>query len=619
MSSKLVKFAALRVPSDDLQLRVTSPCARGATSLHKHKESDRTPARCRGGLWLTLAIGAAMTSACIDPSDDQAETLSDTPQASFVVFGNIYQNGTVVSFDDVTGITGINMATIVGLTACDPKALYAVEQDTSPPPLGLVTYSLWFSNSSGQSWTRQTTPGKSREIACDHAQLATLDANKQLWVASLQANGVVHPWAKATTTVTVDRIQGGDGSIYGVKRVASGMDVYVASAKSINAALDWGAPIANIGATQVTGTGLTRTGTDNLAVGNTLAWSRRAFALEANGAISTNSKLLDGNNLWASLDSGSERYLTLTAAAPNILFGIQNKSGVNHINRIRIDETNCTDGIDNDANGLTDGEDPACTQAVAYTFCTAQPDGYYCANRFQPSSFLDQPNQNASLVHCAGHSAVSITLGVCVRNPNTSVTNADSLQSLEALTPADPPNTGHYCNVHWPDGTWGFNWTGATPCTTLLNSKPNGKIVRAGLYSTTASNTAFAACSNGWYGPVGAAGTAPLQAVNNAIGHTTNLCIIQVSAAALPIFDNMFSPAHELPLPRTANPFIHNLTPVDLAQFGNGQIGTSFGIDRFGLDKRRSTRARLRQPDRRRPAGLRRRRWYRHPEWLAHP
>ncbi|MEZ4403427.1 MAG: peptidoglycan DD-metalloendopeptidase family protein [Kofleriaceae bacterium] len=533
--------------------------------------------------WLRVALGAALLTGCTElPADDAPLDTSDTSQDAIVLLGNIYQNGTLVSFDEVTAVTGLALANVVGLTACDRSALYAVEQQSSGPPFYITSYALWFSNSGGQAWTKQSALGKGPELACDHAQLATLDSSKRLWVAPLQANGTVGAWAQAPTSVQVDRIQGGDGTIYGVKVVASGKDVYVASNKAAAAPLAWTGPIANVGAVQVTGTGATATGSDSAAVGNSLAWSRRAFALEANGTVSTNSGLLAGSNGWAWLDTGSERYTTLTAAGPDLLYGIQVKAGVKHLGRIRIEETSCFDGVDNDADGLRDGEDPACTVPVASNYCATHATGNYCADRFQPATFLDQANQNAALIHCAGGVATSVTPGVCVRNPAFS--NADSLASLAALTPAEPAGTGHYCNVHWPDGTWGFNWLGATPCVTLLASKPGGTIVRAGLYSTTGVNHVFAACSNGWVGPAGSVGVAPLQAVDAAVGHTTNRCILSVSMASLPVFDRMFSAAHELPLPRTTNPFVHNQASVSLAQFGNGQSGTSAGVDRFGLD-----------------------------------
>ena len=547
---------------------------------------------------LTVLWAAATAGGCTEPIDDEPET-THGEQAAFVTVGNIPQNGTNVVFEDISAPTGIDVTKIVGLTACDPKALYAVEQ------IG-AAFQLWFSNTNGQSWTAQTLAGKSKEIACDHGLLATLDANKDLWIAKTNLDGSLRGWYATANIVKVDRIAGGDGSFYGVKAVAGGNDVYIASGKALgggncvddanknpqSCVMFWGSPVVTIGATQVTGTGLTQTGTDSLPVGNTLAWSRRAFALEANGTVSTNAQLLDGGNSWSPLNTGSERYLTLTAAAPNILFGIQNRSGVIRLSRIRIKETSCSDGADNDANGLVDGEDPECVQPRADTFCQAHVDGDYCADRNQPLVFLDQINQNTALIKCStgrgGFRFATVTPGVCQRNP--AATNADHLLSEEELTPADPPLTGHYCNVHWPDGTWGFDVTGAKPCNTLLLQKPLGIVVRAGLYSLTTTNYVFARCSNGSVGPMAAPGVAPLNSANAAVGHTNNKCIFQVSEAAFPMFDRVWDPAHEI-AGRSTNPFIHNQIPVALAQFGFGELGGNgapplFGfVDRFGHDK----------------------------------
>nr|MBA3502453.1 hypothetical protein [Deltaproteobacteria bacterium] len=356
--------------------------------------------------------------------------------------------------------------------------------------------------------------------------------------------------------------------------------IYRASAESAGAPLYWGAPIASVGAVQVTGTSLTHTGSDKQPVGNTLAWSRRAFGLEANGTLVTNSTLLDGNNTWYWLNTGNERYEAITAAAPNIVYGLTVKSGTRRIARIRIEEYDCADGIDNDANGLKDSEDDACTLTVANTFCTGRANGTYCADRFQPSWFRDQTNQNAALVRCTSGVAASVTPGVCKRNPSFS--NVDYLQTLDSLTPADPPNTGRYCNVHYGDGTWDLAWTGTNPCGAIINAKPGGKIVRAGLYSTTGMNYAFAKCNNGGINPGGGIGTQQFTYIYGALGHTANKCIISVSPAALPVFSEMFRASHQIPLPRTANAFVHNNTAIDLAQFGHGQTGTSLGVDRFG-------------------------------------
>lgn len=504
--------------------------------------------------------------------------MTEEAQAAFVQIGNISQNGTLAVFETITNVGGgIDVAKIVGLAACDPKALYAVEQRI----VQLVpTYKLWFSKNSGQTWADTGAYAKSKEIACDHAQLVTLDAAKRLWVASLRMNGNVDPWVQAPTTITVDRIQGGDGTFYGVKQTATGNQVFTASNRAIGANLQWAGPIATVGAVQITGTGTTTTGSDGQPVVSTLAWPWRAFALEANGTFSTNNSLLAGGNGWTAFSTGSERYLTLTAAAPNLLFAIQDRAGVREIDRIRIEESACFDGVDNDANGLSDKEDSSCRQAAANAFCAAQANGTYCSARYEPTVFLGQTNQNTALVTCTGGAATSLVAGAC----RPVAPGSDYLPSYEALVAPKPANTGHYCNIHWPDGSWDFDWSGTTPCETIRAKRPNenGTVVRAGLYSTNEANQVFVRCDNGGYGPAGAIGAAPLAAASAAVGHTTNRCIFQVSASALPVFDRMFESAHEIAYPaRTASPFTRAVTPVSFAQFGNGQSGVGY-VDRFG-------------------------------------
>lgn len=160
-------------------------------------------------------------------------------------------------------------------------------------------------------------------------------------------------------------------------------------------------------------------------------------------------------------------------------------------------------------------------------------------------------------------------------------TGNDFLLSLDALTPGDPPNTGHYCNMHWPDGSWEFEWRGARPCKTLVDRKPGGTIVRARLYSTSDANAAMVMCTNGGIGPVGAPGAAPREALYNGVGHTTNSCIFSISMTALALVDQLFDPPPAL---GGASPFTHNTMPIALEPFGNGETGIALGIDRFGLD-----------------------------------
>jgi murein DD-endopeptidase MepM/ murein hydrolase activator NlpD len=518
-----------------------------------------------------------MIGGCLDPGNEVADT-SSTAQPSIVQIGWIPQNGTTVAFDDITS-SNLNLNSVTDITACDATALYAT-----------IGTNLYFSNNSGQSWTYEGVVHGPR-IACDHAQLANLDASGQLWMSPLWANGnlahdpttQVLQWV-SSPGLSMTRIQGGDGTFYGTRPSGAGYDVYVASNLSWQVKPVWSSsPIAHIGAIQVTGTGATHTGSDNAAVSGSIAWPRMAFALEASGTIDTNSLLLSGNNGWGAMNTGGERYTTLTAAAPNLLFGLESKPDGTHLGRIRITETSCFDGVDNDHNGLVDSEDPACVQAVANNFCATKSDGTYCSSRYQPSVFLGQWNQLTSLTHCIAGSA-TVTPGSCVINPNAS--NADYLRTKESSVQPEQPGQGHYCNVHYPDGSWDFDWTGATPCNNLALKHPGvtPTIVRAGQYSPTGTNNVYVKCTDGSWGPGVTTGVAPLQQAYNQVGHGTNKCVFMVSPAALPMFDKMLD--GQLPYPeRSAGPFVHNQSPVDYAQFGLGEptpLPSQNGIDRMG-------------------------------------
>jgi hypothetical protein len=511
----------------------------------------------------TIILGAVLVSGCLD--SDDASTVATTEQNSITQIGYIPQNGTTVAFDDITA-TGLNLQNVADITACDEKALYATVKVYS-------TYELYFSNDSGQSWIDVGANAGGAHIACDHSNLATLDASGQLFWVRLSANGQLGRGANGyvqwfyTAGLAMARIQGGDGTFYGIRVNAAGNDVYTTSTRSLGSPkLVWSnSPIARIGAIQVTGTGTTSTGLDNMAVGDSIAWPRAAFALEASGTVDTNNQLLSGINSWGTLNTGGERYTSITAASSNVLFGLENKSDGVHLGRIRITETNCFDGVDNDHNGLTDSEDPACIQAVANNFCTSiWRDGDFCSSQYQPSLFLGQPNQHTSLTHCNGGVA-TVTPGVCIAGTST---GHDYLRTQEGSVQPEMPNEGHYCNVHWPDGSWDFDWTGVTPCQTIFARHPTQtpNVVRAGQYSPTGANNVYVRCTDGYIAPGTANGIAPLVNAYNTVGHGTNKCIFQVSPTQLPMFDRMV--VSQLPTSvNTVQPFVHNHSPVDTLQF----------------------------------------------------
>ncbi len=528
-----------------------------------------------------------------------------TPGApGFALIGNIYQQGMLVTFSRVP-TSGIGLGDVRSIAACEPRVLYAVENTTID---GSTSNYVKFSKDSGQSWDlaevhlpkntdgtippsfNATAPGP--ELACDHGMLASLDAVGTTFIAPTLATGDLSgPFSFVTDTTKVDKIQGGDGTFYGMVLDSLGNQVYVATNYATGQDPLWEGPIATVGAESVTGTGAAKTGpkSNPRMLANGLSWPRRAYALEATGTVTFNDTLLDGENLWTTLDTGGERFDTLTAAAPNVLYGLQTKGGVTELDRIEMKEVACSDNLDNDANGLTDAEDPACVGLRADQYCATHADGDYCAARYQPTSFLGQINKSTSLVTCSGGAASAITPGAC------NITGGDHLETEESLRQEEPAGFGHYCNIkRASDDTWDLRWTGSDPCQSLLNENPGATILRAGLYSIAGRNQVLANCSDGFV--IGEAdGAAIIAQVYGDVGHTANRCIFTISPTALPIFDRMFDPSDEFGNP---NPFTHNNDddPVKLQPFGYNELcdddltNMIFGpdlaecfVDRFGL------------------------------------
>jgi hypothetical protein len=298
----------------------------------------------------------------------------------------------LVTFSQVVNPTSLTLSQTVGLAACDTKALYAVQQET-------VGFTLWFSNDSGQKLGEEATAGMD-EIACDHSAPHP-GLRQQALQRAAQRERHDRGMDRANREHHGGPHQGGDGTFYGVKRWARATKFTWRQSRHgcrphlVRAHRDDRRAARHRHRND-------RDGHHNLAVSNSLAWPRRAYALEANGTMSMNDTLLAGANLWTGLNTGSERYTVLTAAAPNMLYGLQTRNGVRELDQITMKETDCTDtvngvAVDNDANGLRNSEDPACKQVVASAYCTAHGNGRYCADRYQPATFLDQTNQNTSL------------------------------------------------------------------------------------------------------------------------------------------------------------------------------------------------------------------------------
>jgi murein DD-endopeptidase MepM/ murein hydrolase activator NlpD len=495
----------------------------------------------------------------------------------------ISQRGMLVKFWKVENPTGITLSRVVNLAACSRTVLYAVERVSGSN----VTYPLYFSKNSGQTFTRVLNESGANvvlstpQIACDRAMLMFLNREGGArWTTTRTSGNFANAAVSISQSTEVGRIQGGDGTFYGV-RSGTGPggtnEIFLATNRSVAAEPRWEAtPIGTTAADQIAGTGAYKTGAGSVPVANTLAWPRRAYALSSTGVVTTNDTLLAGGSTWTALNTGSERYTALTVADPNTLYALQTRNGIVELNQITTEETNCADLTDNDANGLKDTEDPKCFQVRADAYCADKANGKYCASRYQPPFYLDQSNQSTSLVTCSGGKA-TIKAGVCT----TVSPGNDKLETAETMTPAEPTGYARWCNIHRSDGTWDTAWTGTKPCDTLLAANPGAQIVRAGLYSTSGSNNVLANCNNGWSTLKGT-GTAPISAVYNGVGHTNNRCIFTISPTALPIFERMFTNVPG----RGANPFVYEYgtaaNPIQLSQYGG--TGTALAIDRFGND-----------------------------------
>jgi hypothetical protein len=541
----------------------------------------------RPALLSTASLAAA---GCGDDSGSKEAEVAVSREPLITLIDDISQRGMLVKFWKIQNPIGITLSRVVNLAACSKTVLYAVERI----PGSNVTYPLYFSKDSGQSFTRVTNENGANvtlstgEIACDRAMLMFLNREGGTrWVTTRTSGNLVAAAVNINQTTSVDRIQGGDGTFYGV-RSGTGPggtnEIFLATNRSVVGEPRWEATaISTTSAARITGTGAYKTGIGSAAVGNTLAWPRRAYALSSTGVVTTNDALLDGGSTWTSLDTGSERYTALTSADPNALYALQTRNGVVELNQITTEETNCFDEADNDANGLRDTEDPKCLQVRADDYCSDKPNGKYCASRFQPEFYLGQANQRTSLVTCSGGRA-TFKFGVCtIVSPGN-----DKLETAETLTPPTPSGYAHWCNIHRSDGTWDMRRTGTAPCDTLLAENPGAQIVRAGLYATQGSNNVLANCNNGWSAQRGT-GTTAIDAVYSGIGHTNNRCLFTISPVALPIFERMFTNVTG----RGAFPFIYEYgtaaNPIQLSQYGG--VGTALAIDRFGSGKTGGERA----------------------------
>lgn len=495
------------------------------------------------------------------------------------------------------------------IAACGQGVIYLSREDRT----------LWVNLHGGSGrWDKVTEGTRGKKIACDrrhlyslgsdgimfHAnirsdgQLRTLDpdndSEKRVWTAIVDGKVL---WLPAGT----DEIAGGMGNLYALAFNSSTHIGTLYASQLANptspsgyvqgAADSWVQLANNLGTSQASGAGSKAMFT---AYTTSLGYRKtnRTFGVNPDGKLFYTDGLLDGVNWWTEFPNAGVEILSIAAEDSNTLYALTKVNSIKHLVRFSFDEGNCTDHLDNDANGQFDEEDAFCRERLAASWCQSHT-GSYCIDRIESSS----NGYSHALITChPGHGA-TIQAGLCTKvRPG-----ADTL--TEPRANPEPLGAGHYCNVIMPDGTWYFEFDGDKPCDRLARLHPGGKIVRAGIYSTTGLNNVHVRCNKGKLTLPEGVGRALLVAARDGVGHTTNECVFTVSPKAMQVFNAPFptsvwgdpvyggrgySVGHVFDhVPRCeANdpgcPCLLRDCPVNLESFGNGEVALASWVDNHG-------------------------------------
>jgi murein DD-endopeptidase MepM/ murein hydrolase activator NlpD len=495
------------------------------------------------------------------------------------------------------------------ITSCGQGVLYKTHIDGT----------LWVNLNRGiGDWKSVTAEPRGTKIACDREHLYALNTNGLLYHATTRANGQlkdINPdgrpqfWSASYDGKTLavpagtNEIQGGMGNIYALVIDSSTKESTLYSSQLRQAtsrpgfaqgsADSWVALADKLGTDLTAGVGSKAMYTEKTT---SLAYRKanRAFGANPNDSLYYNDTLLYGQNNWTQFPHAQLVILSITADDSNTMYALTLDNNNKHLVRFSFLEDNCTDGLDNDANGQVDAEDGVCRGKLATTWCRNHTRST-CINRIENTD-----GYSHALVTCSSDGQQPrVQEGLCIR----SASGPDHLAQARAIE--EPSGSGHYCNVINPDGSWDFDYEGATPCATLKRRHPLSTIVRAGIYSTTGLNNVHVRCSNGEVTLPEGIGTAPLLSHYNAVGHTKNRCVFTVSPKEMRVFDAPFpTSAWAGPLQggrgyRVGHVFDHiprcqendpdcpceaRDCPLLLSPFGNGENRRTIRLDNRGRE-----------------------------------
>ena len=487
------------------------------------------------------------------------------------------------------------------ITSCGQGVLYSTRTDGT----------LWVNLTGGRgTWSSVSPAAPGVRIACDRIHLYSL-VNQTLYHADTLGNGQLQSTGGRVWHTVKDgknlgvpfgtnEIQGGMGNIYALVLDAttgkwslhsSELKEYTAPLDYVQGATDsWVLLANNLGTNRATGAGQKSAYT---AFTTSVGYRKfnRAFGANPDHTVYYNDTLFYGQNIWTQFKN--ELVLeSITADDSNTMYAVYQKNFGKHLAVFSFSESNCSDNLDNDANGQIDAEDPVCRRKLATNWCQTRT-GSYCIDRIQSTE-----GYSHALVTCnSGGRPPTIRAGLCTKE------SAGNDRLTEPRANDVPFDAGFYCNIINPDGSWDFKYTGPKPCALLHGSHPNAKVVRAGIFSATGLNDVHARCTNGAVTFSGI-GTEPLESAFNGVGHTRNSCVFTVSPREMRVFSAPFpTSAWKEPLfggrgYSVGHVFDHVPTcpssdgcpcaasslvcQVRLSDFGNGDGGFSGRVDNRG-------------------------------------
>lgn len=461
--------------------------------------------------------------------------------APIEIIGKVEVNGqtlTITKLDPISYLTS-------SITSCGQGVLYSARNDGT----------LWVNLNGGiGGWKKVDAGSPGPKIACDRINLYALQGNGTLLHAKTRVDGQLatidssgpQVWSQShggkllKVPIRTSDIQGGMGNIYALVFDQSAR-VGTLYASELRQAMSppgyaqgsedsWVQLANNLGSHLATGAG-SKAMYSGITTSLGYRKANRAFIANPDSTLYYNDAVLYGQNFWTPFPNAGFLIASITADDSNTMYALVIKNYAKHLIRFSFDESNCSDSLDNDANGLIDVEDSVCRGKLASDWCRGRT-GSYCIDRIEHSQ-----GQADALVTCkSGGQQPTIKMGRCTMvSPGN-----DSLTPDRAMN--EPAGSGHYCNVISPDGSWDFDYTGSTPCQTLLDKPGRATVVRAGIYSTNHLNNVHVRCDDGWtFTAPENAGTTPLASAHNlARNFNKKRCVFTVSPKAMRVFNAPF-------------------------------------------------------------------------------